>query len=364
MEDHPVDPRVSAAAAHWGPRFAHNGTDELDFTRTVARISRWEDWCREWGRTAEEYEALATRAEAAGHDLTAMAAWRQAGLAWHWAKFVFVIDPAQQRAAHERAVAAYARGAAGLEPPAERVLVPYDGTHLPAFLRVPRTAIAPPIVVMAPGLDSVKEELQETAGYFCARGMATLALDGPGQGESEYELPIEPAYEHVASAALDFLSGRSDVDVARAGMFGISLGGYYAARAMAFEERFRAGVVLAGPYRFDLGWDDLPPMTRETLRHRSRSADDQAARAFAGRLTLESAAARITSPMLVVHGHEDRIVGPAHAERLAAEAPGAQLVMVTDGNHGVTNHAFASRSLLADWMADHLGSRAPAAGGA
>ncbi len=359
MDDHLADPRVSAAAAHWGPRFAHNGTDYLDFTRTVARISHWEDWCREWGRTAEEYEALAARAEAAGHAVTATAAWRHAGLAWHWAKFVFVIDPVQQRAAHERAVAAYAKGAAGLDPPAERVLVPYGDTHLPAFLRVPRTAVAPPVVVMAPGLDSVKEELQETAGYFCARGMATLAVDGPGQGESEYDLPIEPAYERVASAALDFLTERADVDAARAGMFGISLGGYYAARAMAFEERFTAGVVLAGPFRFDLGWEDLPPMTRDTLRHRSRSADDEAARAFASRLTLEHAAARITSPLLVVHGGEDRIVGPAHAERLASEAPGAQLVMIADGNHGVTNHAFASRSLLADWIADRLGAAVP-----
>lgn len=359
MDDHITDPRVAAAAAHWGPRFVHNGTDHIDFVETLARLSRWEDWCREWGRTAAEYEALATDAEEAGHTLTAMGAWRQAGLAWHWAKFVFVVDPAQQRAAHERAVAAYARGAAGLNPPAERVLVPYLGAHLPAYLRVPPAGGAPagpPVVVMAPGLDSVKEELQATAEYFCARGMATLSIDGPGQGESEYELPIEPAYEHVASAALDFLAGRPDVDVSRAGMFGVSLGGYYAARAMAFEGRFAAGVDLAGPYRFDVGWDDLPSMTRDTLRHRSRSADDEEARAFAGSLTLEDAAARITEPLLVVHGRQDRIVAPAHAERLAAEAPGAELVMVDDGNHGVTNHAFASRSLIADWMADHLGA--------
>ena len=362
VDDH-SDPRVSAAAAHWGPRFAHNGTDYLDFARTVARVSRWEDWCHEWGRTAEEYEALAARADATGHAVSAMAAWRYAGLAWHWAKFVFVIDPVQQRAAHERAVSAYAKGAAGLDPPAERVLVPYASTQLPAFLRVPTTPASPPVVVMAAGLDSVKEELQETADYFCARGLATLAVDGPGQGESEYELAIEPAYEHVASAALDFLSTRDDVDASRAGMFGISLGGYYAARAMAFEQRFAAGAVLAGPFRFDLGWDDLPPMTRDTLRHRSRSADDEAARTFAGLLTLEHAAARITSPLLVVHGRQDPIVGPAHAERLAAEAPRAQLVMFEDGNHGVTNHAFASRSLLADWMADHLTSDTPTTAG-
>ncbi len=359
MDDHVADPRVAAAAAHWGPRFAHNGTDHLDFIRTVSRISRWEDWCAEWGRTATEYEALAKSADRAGHKVTAMAAWRHAGLAWHWAKFLFLIDPDQQRAANDRAVAAYANGAAGLRPPAERVLVPYRGGYLPALLRAPRSDGAPPVVVMAPGLDSVKEELQATAEYFCARGMATLALDGPGQGESEYELAIEPAYEQVTSAALDFLTGRPDVDASRAGVFGVSLGGYYAARAMAFEDRFTAGVELAGPYRFDLGWDDLPTMTREALRHRSRSADDDAARAFAGRLTLEGTAARITKPMLVVHGRQDRIVGPVHAERLAAEAPGAELLMFEDGNHGVTNHAFAARSAIADWMADHLGAAAP-----
>lgn len=357
MDDH-VDPRVATAAVHWGPRFVHNGTDHEDFTRTLSRISQWQDWCREWGRTAEEYEDLAARAEEAGHVVTAMTAWRHAGLAWHWAKFVFVTEPAQQRAAHDRAVAAYARGAAGLIPPAERVLVPYRGSELPALLRVPRTEGVPPVVLMAPGLDSVKEELQATADYFCERGMATLALDGPGQGESEYELPIKPEYEHVASAALDFLCGRPDVDAARAGMFGVSLGGYYAARAMAFEDRLRAAVELAGPYRFDMGWDDLPPMTRETFRHRSRAGDDEAARAFAGRLTLEGAAPRITKPLLVVHGRQDRIVGPGHAEQLASEAPGAELVMVEGGNHGVTNHAFASRSLLADWMADRLGATA------
>ncbi|HVC13667.1 MAG TPA: alpha/beta hydrolase [Acidimicrobiales bacterium] len=360
MDDHAADPRVAAAAAHWGPRFVHNGTDHVDFARTLSRISRWDDWCREWGRTAEEYEELATTAEESGHLVTARAAWRQAGLAWHWAKFVFVVDPVQQRDAHDRAVAAYAKGADGLDPPGTRVLVPYGGAELPAYLRVPRTELPPPVVVMAPGLDSVKEELQATAEYFCDRGMATLALDGPGQGESEYELAIEPAYEHVASAALDFCAGLREVDASRAGMFGVSLGGYYAARAMAFEDRFSAGVDLAGPYRFDLGWDELPPMTRDTLRHRSRSVDDHAARAFAARLSLEDAAARITKPLLVVHGGQDRIVGPAHAERLAAEAPGAELVMVADGNHGVTNHAFASRSHFADWMADRLTATPPA----
>ncbi len=106
---------------------------------------------------------------------------------------------------------------------------------------------------MVPGLDSTKEELQATAEYFLARGLATLAVDGPGQGEAEYELPIEPAYEKVATAAVDFLQDRAGLDADRTGLFGVSLGGYYAARAAAYEKRLRAVVALAGPYRLRPG---------------------------------------------------------------------------------------------------------------
>ena len=59
----PRDARVEAAAAHWGPRFVHNGTDQEDFDETLTRIREWADWCREWGRTAQRYEALAVRAD-------------------------------------------------------------------------------------------------------------------------------------------------------------------------------------------------------------------------------------------------------------------------------------------------------------
>src|ERR1700733_12904223 len=275
------DARVAAAAAHWGYRFTSNGTDYGDFTATLARIVRWDDWCREWGVTASHYEQLAEAAEAAGRQETASGAWRRASLAWHWGKFVFVDDPVQQRAAHERAVACYRRAAAGLTPPAELVHIPYQATGLAAYLRVPAApsrAAAPPVVIMVPGLDSTKEELQATAEYLLARGMATLAIDGPGQGEAEYELPIEPAYEKVATAVVDYLASRADVDGGNVGLFGISLGGYYAARAAAREKRLKAVVDLAGPYRLDLDWDQLPEQTRATFRVRSGAARDDEAR--------------------------------------------------------------------------------------
>ena len=292
----------------------------------------------------------------AGHAETAAGAWRRAALAWHWGKFVFVDHPDEQRAAHDRAVACYRKAAPALGPPAELVRVRYADTALPAYLRVPGAG-RNPVVIMVPGLDSTKEELQATAEYFLARGLATLAIDGPGQGEAEYELAIEPAYEKVVTAAVDYLASRDDIDDRKVGLFGVSLGGYFAARGAAYERRIAATVALAGPYRFDLDWDDLPAQTRATFQHRSGAGSEQEARARAARLTLEDAARLITRPLLVVGGGRDSIVPAWHQERLAKEAPGAELVIYPDGSHGVTNHAYESRSRMADWLAAHLQAR-------
>jgi len=346
------DKRVAAAAAHWAARFVANGTSYPDFQATMARIARWDGWCREWGRTGQHYEQLAETAEAAGRLVTAGEAWRRAALCWHWGKFVFTDHPQEQRAAHERTVACFRRGAGTLSPPAEPVRVPYAGTTLAAYLRVPKGR--PPVVIMIPGLDSVKEELQATAEHLLSRGLAVIAIDGPGQGETEYELPIEPAYERVTTAVADYLKGRDDIDPDRIGVFGVSLGGYYAARSAAYEPRVRAAVDLAGPYRFDLDWDLLPAQTRTTFQHRSGAASPAGARERAAALTLEDAAARITRPLLVAHGGRDRLIPPYHAERLAREAPNAELLMMPDGSHGLTNHAFESRATMADWLAARL----------
>jgi predicted amidohydrolase/dienelactone hydrolase len=346
------DKRVAAATAHWAARIVSNGTSYPDFQATMSRIGRWDDWCREWGRTGQHYEDLAAAAEPAGRLITAGEAWRRAALCWHWGKFVFTDHPDEQRAAHEHTVACFRRGAGTLSPPAELVRIPYAGTTLAAYLRVPPGRW--PAVIMIPGLDSVKEELQATAEYLLSRGLAVVAIDGPGQGEAEYDLPIEPAYERVTAAVVDYLQERADIDPDRIGVFGVSLGGYYAARSAAYEPRVRATVALSGPYRWDLDWDALPPQTRTTFQHRSGAASADEARKRAGALTLEQAAARITSPLLVAAGGRDRLVPAYHAERLAREAPGAELLLVPDGSHGLTNHAPESRSQLADWLAAHL----------
>ncbi len=111
-----------------------------------------------------------------------------------------------------------------------------------ANLRPPAENPRPAVVVLLPGLDSTKEEFFNWEGVFLARGLATVSLDGPGQGETGYTTHIRPDYEVAVGALLDHLRDRRDLDLDRVGVAGVSLGGYYAARAGAFEPRIKAVV--------------------------------------------------------------------------------------------------------------------------
>jgi 2,6-dihydroxypseudooxynicotine hydrolase len=342
------DERVASAAKHWALRFVSNGVELGAFQSTLQRIERWDGWCAEWGVTGRHYEELAAAAESRGDTLTAGESWVRAAMCWHFGKFVFMDDLAQQRAAHDRTVDDFRRGMASLAPPAQRMEIPYGRQRLAGLLRKPPGVAKAPVVVMVPGLDSVKEELQPTADHFLRRGLATLAVDGPGQGEAEYDLPIEPAYERPVGAILDWVEAREDLDASRVGLYGISLGGYYALRAAAHDGRLAAVVSNAGPYRFGDLWDQLPELTRQAFTKRSGATGDDEARRRAGLLSLEGIE-RVLCPALLVFGKLDRIIPFSEAERCAAIA-GVELVAYETGNHGVTNQAFESRTMLADWM--------------
>jgi 2,6-dihydroxypseudooxynicotine hydrolase len=222
-------------------------------------------------------------------------------------------------------------------------------------LRKPAGARAP-VLVMAPGLDSTKEELHAYEEPFLARGIAILAIDGPGQGEAEYEIPICGDYERAASAVVDWLEKRNDVDAGKVAIWGVSLGGYYAPRAAAYEKRFKACIALSGPFEWDKIWDGLPELTRETFRVRSHTRSEADAKRHAATLSLREAAKNITCPIFIVAGRQDRLVPASHAEQLARSVSGpVELLMVEDGGHNANNRPYRYRSRSADWLAGQFG---------
>jgi 2,6-dihydroxypseudooxynicotine hydrolase len=349
------DARVEAAIAHWAPRFVANGVPLTDFQDVTASITRWDDWCRAWSERAAIHESLAGEALGAGCGLSAGAHFNRAAVCYHFAKFVFVHDLDQMRAAHMKAVACRDAALPHLDPLGERVEIPFEGSTLPGILRKPAGRSHSPIVVMCMGLDSAKEEMDAYESIFLARGMATLAFDGPGQGESEYALRIRGDYEAPVKSVVDWIESRSDLNADRIGLWGVSLGGYYAPRAAAFEKRVKACVALSGPYDWAALWPEMNPLTREAFRVRAKCATPEAAREYGRSLTLDGVASRIECPLYIVAGKLDRIVPWQDGEKLARAAGGpVEFLLIEDGNHVANNRAYRYRTQSADWLARAL----------
>ncbi len=350
-----TDRRVTAAIEHWAARFVANGVDPADFARVTAGIASWDGWCAAWCSAGAEHEDLGRRALGDGRLASAGGHLAQAAVYYHFGKFLFVQDLGQLREAHGAAVRCLNDALPHLRPPGERVEIPFDGSVLAGILRRPAGPGPHPVVVLIPGLDSAKEEFRPTEQLFLDRGLATFSVDGPGQGEAEYDLAIRPDWEVPGAAILDAVSALPGLDPGRIGVWGVSLGGYYAPRLASGDGRARACIALSGPFSFGEGWDQLPELTREAFRVRSKSATDGQARLRAGELTLAGRAGRLTAPLLVVAGRQDRIVPWPQARRLADEAAGpAELLLLDQGGHGCANVSYRHRPYGADWMARQL----------
>jgi dipeptidyl aminopeptidase/acylaminoacyl peptidase len=351
-----MDPIVQSAIAHWGPRFVANGVALTDFEEVTASVVKWDDWCRAWSNRAAQHEAMGREALANNKLISAGEHLQRASVYYHFGKFLFVHDVPQMKAAHMKAVACRNDALPYLNPPGERVTIPYDGKALHGILRKPSGVAKPPVLIMCVGLDSAKEETDAYERPYLDRGIATLVFDGPGQGEGEYDFGIRGDYEVAVKAVVDYVETRSDLDTARIGLWGVSLGGYYAPRAAAFEKRIKACLALGGPYDWEGSWDVLPTLTREAFRVRSHCATEDEAKRHALTLSLKGVAERITRPIFVMTGKLDRLIPWQHAQRLANEVKGpCTFLLIEDGNHVANNRSYRWRSQSADWLKEQLG---------
>ncbi len=346
------DERVQSAIDNWAPRFVANGIDYNDFLRVTRSIERWDDWCHTWSEYGAMHAQMGERAEAERHYETAAYHYLHAAMCYHFGKYLFVHRPQELRAAHEQTVRLYQRALPYFDFPGERVAISYEGgTMMYGILRRPWHTPKPPVVLLVPGLDSVKEEMHIYGDDFLRRGMAVLAIDGPGQGEMEFDRPMRHDFEVPVRYAIDYLEGRQDVDASRVGMMGVSLGGYYAPRAAAFEARVKAVIANAGGYNIEGHFERLPQLTRDAFIHRSASANEVEAREKLRAFDLHGIMSKITVPLLIVMGRLDRLIPAEDAERMVAEAGGkAELWMFEDGNHVNNNIVYRHRPQQADWM--------------
>ena len=319
----------------------------------LSAIDTWEDWAPAWAAAADVYETLARKELAAGHLVTAGQYLQRASLTVHFAR-VFE-DPGN--ALHHRQVALYEEAAPLLRPPATRVDIETPVATVPGYLRFPPAVENPGLALLIPGLDSVKEQMGAWEPYFLDRGMATLSIEGPGQGECRYQLPYrDHDYQAAVLGVAEYMRGIQGADPNRVVVFGTSMGGYIALKTagrMSEILGLRGIAEMAGSYSIEWSRPRLPFQKEGLLR--LIGADESEAEEILRGCTLKGFLGQITVPVLVVHGGKDRMTPIEHAYQIAEELGDlATLHIEPEGNHNINDHYLTARTVIADWAADRI----------
>lgn len=338
-------------------RMHGDGVFAPDLKTLKESIDNWDDWLTAWGRLGEEYEARGDEALANGYRITAGEHYWQAAISWHYGQFLWFHRPDERRQAQQRKVATYLKSAPLLSPPAERIDIDFEGTKIPSYLRLPMAGTAPfPCVVLIGGLESTKEESYHFENACLRRGLATMAFDGPGQGEYHIQRPLVGDFERYTSAVADHLLSRGDIDPARLAVIGRSLGGYYAVRSCTFDKRFKACVAFGA--LFDVKHlHDLHPVVQQGFRHITGHENaEEAERALNEFVDLEDVAPKLQTPLYLLHGEQDHLIPVSQARRLdqLVRDVHKEVVIEPDGGHCGHNIYHRVRRPMIDWVTTQL----------
>jgi dienelactone hydrolase len=332
---------------------------------------------KQWVAMANQLTGLADEDEAAGHAFSASDKLNRAALYLFVAERMQAHGSAGRKDTYARAVASFERATLLGKLNRERVEVPLATGTMPAFFTRASGNGPKPVVVYCNGLDSCKEllYLSRLPEALARRGISTLCVDQPGSGEALrlQDLPVDPHSENWASKAVDWLEQRAEVDAARIGMTGISLGGHFAPRAVAFEPRFASGAVWGANHN----WAEVQ---QKRLRREGENpvphywqhvmwafgTDDMDV--FLNRakdMHLNGVMERIRVPFLVTHGEKDRQISLDYAHQSRDQLVNSSKVgfKVFTAREGGVEHVGADNmsygcDYIADWFADTLNGHA------
>lgn len=330
-----------------------------------------------WSKTADKLCELAAEDEARGRLISAGEKYKRA------ASYLITCERLQAHGApgrlelYQRALDVFNRGILLAGDKCERVEIPYEGKHL-SGLFVPAEGVSgpAPILVQLNGLDSFKEMkyLVGLPAMLAKRGIASLVVDQPGTGDALrlHGMTARFDTEHWASRIVDWLETRADVDPKRIGLEGVSLGGYYCPRAVAFEPRFACGVAWGANH----DWRDVQKKRLEKegdfpVPHYwqhvcwvwgAKDIDDFMH--IAEQVHLDGVVERIRVPFLVTHGEKDTQIPLKWAHRTydqLVNSPKRELKIFTDREGGSQHASFDNSAnagaYIADWVAETFGAR-------
>ncbi len=357
---------------------------EIDqMCRPLLEIARQGDdpgtqaFMQSWVATGDKLAGLADEDEARGRLLSA-------GNKLGRAATYYLIGERMQAHGYEPRKALYAKFQATFQKGVrlarencERMEIRYQDAHIAGlYVRAEGVSGPAPILVQVNGLDSTKEMIYRVGGprELARRGISSLIVDQPGTGEALRLHNMKAVYnaELWASKVVDYLETRDDVDPKRIGLHGVSLGGYFCPRAVAFEPRFALGAVWGANHnwgevqkrRLALAGERPVPHYWEHVMWVWGAKDMDEFMRIAERVTLNGVLDRITVPFLVTHGHNDRQIPVEYAYQTydqLVNSPKRELKIFTPREGGI-EHSSVDNSAnaldyIVDWVAENLGGR-------
>ncbi|WP_411733436.1 alpha/beta hydrolase family protein [Paeniglutamicibacter sp.] len=333
-----------------------------------------EDFFDSWQAVADRQVELANENIGEGRELSAATRLRRAAIYYQISERMQSRWFTPREGAYKKMLDAFADSVRLGRDNCEIVEVPYGDSMIPAlFVRAEGVDGPAPVMVHCNGLDSSKEMIYWSGigQELARRGISTLMVDQPGTGGALRLQGLTAIHdsERWASACVDYLEGRDDVDAKRVGMMGWSLGGYFAPRAAAFEKRFSLCVAWGANYN----WGELQKrrLNREGDRPVPHYWDHvlwvwgyenvDEFMEFAPKMTLEGVVERITVPFLVTHGQNDRQIPLEYAQAQydhAVNSPKRELKIFTPREGGV-EHVSADNqpvatNFISDWVSENI----------
>jgi len=359
-------PRSVYLSAPCGPQAT------ADFAAVRARIQKYADAAPAFEAAARRREGVVRAALEAGDTITARENYFIAAVHWGAAQWPIDENNAQNQLYNARKRECYGAYAKIADHRVEEAWIPMpDGKRLPAWFHLPPRYAGGkvPVVISVPGMDSFKEMGVSLYGdRWLERGLAVLAIDGPGQ----YEAPLlgvffsMPAWQAAGKACCDWLAARAEIDARWIGISGNSFGSFFATIAAAYEPRLRAVAVSAVCHEpgFHTIFEEASPTFKMRFMFMSGFTDEAKFDEFRKTMTWEGHADRIRVPYLCMAGEHDELSPLEHTERLLKALKGPKRwVVYQDSRHSVGGVPSANLGPnpavhVADWMLASLNGKA------
>ncbi len=315
----------------------------------------------------ENAERLAEADVTEQHRLTAARKFHRAAMYFIRAERIVPHTDHRKLTAYKRALVNYKKARDFGQDGVEFVNIPYEAGQIPGLLVAATTDGKPsPLVVHIQGYDSLKETQWPTLQEYRRRGLSVLIVDQPGAGEALrlYDLHARYDSEAYVRHIVDWIMSRPDLATDRIGLCGMSMGGYFAPRAAAFEPRIRAvaswgamhdaGAIARTAFEGKKSEVESVP---DAMLHGLWTFGVDSVPAFAAivqKMTLTGVVDKISVPMLIVHGENDRQVPLEQAVMTydQAKTTDKTLKVFRQDEGGVEHCQIDNRFIAADYLSD------------